>query len=78
QLAKDLGAEFYVEALGGRKAADVIIEFVAKKGITQIVLGQSARSRWEEITKGSIINKIMNETQFVDVLIVADGVDDRD
>lgn len=78
QLAKNLGAAFYVEALGGRKAADVIIAFVEKMGITQIVLGQSARSRWEEITRGSIINKIMNETQFVDVLIVADGVDDRD
>ena len=78
QLAKDLGAEFHIEALGGRKPATAIINFVERMGITQIVLGQSARSRWEEIFKGSIINKILNETQFVDVLIVADGVDNRD
>ncbi|KEO81382.1 KdpD-like non-kinase potassium sensor [Tumebacillus flagellatus] len=78
QLAKDLGAEFHIEALGGRKPADAIIQFVERTGITQIVLGQSARSRWEEIVKGSIINKILSETRFVDVLIVADGVDHRE
>jgi two-component system sensor histidine kinase KdpD len=78
ELARDLGAEFYIEALGGRKAADVIIDFANRHGITQIVLGQSARSRWEEITKGSIINRIMKNTRFVDVLIVADGREDRD
>jgi two-component system sensor histidine kinase KdpD len=78
QLAKNLNAEFYIRARGGRRPEDVIIDFVKEKGITQIVLGQSARSRWEEITKGSIINRIMKNTKFVDVLIVADRVDHRD
>ncbi|PWK15043.1 KdpD-like non-kinase potassium sensor [Tumebacillus permanentifrigoris] len=78
QLSKDFGAEFHIEPPNGRKPADVIIDFVVRYGITQIVLGQSARSRWEEILKGSIINKILNETKYVDVLIVADGVDNRD
>ena len=78
QLAKDLGAQFYIRALSGKKPAQVIIDFVKEKGITQIILGQSARSRWEEILKGSIMNKIMKETKYVDILVVADEVDNRD
>lgn len=78
QLAKDLDAQFYIQALSGKKPAQVIIDFVKEKGITQIILGQSARSRFEEILKGSIMNKIMKETKYVDVLVVADEVDNRD
>lgn len=78
QIARDLGAEFHIRALGGRKPEQVMVDFVNEKGITQMVLGQSARSRWEEITKGSIVNRIMKNTRFVDILIVADGVDHRE
>lgn len=78
QLAKDLGAQFHIRALSGKKPAQVIVDFVKEKGITQIILGQSARSRWEEITKGSILNKIMKDTKYVDILVVADQVDNRD
>lgn len=78
QIARDLGAEFHIRALGGKKPEQIMIDFVNEKGITQMVLGQSARSRWEEIIKGSIINRIMKNTRFVDILIVADGVDYRE
>ncbi|SDH10499.1 two-component system, OmpR family, sensor histidine kinase KdpD [Aneurinibacillus thermoaerophilus] len=78
KLAKDLDAEFHIRAPGGRKPEQLIIEFVEEKGITQVVLGQSARSRWEEIIKGSIVTKIMKGTKHVDILIVADGVDHRE
>lgn len=73
QLARDLDAEFYIWARGGRRPEDVIVDFVNEKGITQIVMGQSARSRLEEILKGSIVTRIMKKTKYVDVLIVADG-----
>lgn len=78
KLVKDLNAEFHIRASAGRKPEQVIIDFVNEKGITQIVLGQSARSRWEEIAKGSIVNRIMKGTKYVDILIVADGVDYRE
>ncbi|MFT9850111.1 universal stress protein [Aneurinibacillus sp. REN35] len=77
-IAKDLHAEFHIRASAGRKPEQIIIDFTNEKGITQIVLGQSARSRWEEITKGSIVNRIMKYTRHVDILIVADGVDHRE
>ncbi len=40
--------------------------------VTQILLGQSARTRWEEIRKGSIVNEIMRQTKHIDIHIVAD------
>lgn len=35
-------------------------------------MGMSARTRWEEIIKGSIVQVIMHRCPFVDVLIVSD------
>ncbi|TCP58153.1 two-component system sensor histidine kinase KdpD [Tumebacillus sp. BK434] len=78
QLARDLGAVFHFCPTEGKKPVDVMVSFIKRHRITQVILGQSARTRWEEISKGSIINKIMKDTQFVDVLVVADGVENRD
>ena len=48
-MTADLDAEFYIRARGGRRPEDVIVDFVNEKGITQIVMGQSAHSRLEEV-----------------------------
>ncbi|MCM2590092.1 KdpD-like non-kinase potassium sensor [Rossellomorea marisflavi] len=72
-LAKQFGAIMIVEDGGKRHAATVIVDVAFRHNITQILLGQSARSRWEEIRKGSIINRIMRESSNMDIHIVADG-----
>ena len=36
-----------------RPVSKVIAEVAREKNITQIVLGQTAQSRWEQMTKGS-------------------------
>lgn len=70
QLSTKLGAEFKV--VTSSDPASPIIEFAKDNGITQIVIGQSARTRTNEIMKGSIVRKIMRGTRYVDVLVVAD------
>ena len=70
-LARNLGGELVT--LQGESAADEIIKYVNGFGGTMIVMGQSARSRMEEIFRGSIINKIMRETKCVDIVVVADA-----
>ncbi|WP_141432248.1 KdpD-like non-kinase potassium sensor [Bacillus sp. 03113] len=72
-LADQFNAEFLLEEQGKRKPAEVIIEIAKKYHITQILLGQSARTRWEEIRKGSIVNTIMRKTSNIDIHIVSDG-----
>jgi two-component system sensor histidine kinase KdpD len=72
QLAKDYEAEEYIiKDNEKRPVTKVIAEVARKKNITQIIIGQTAQSRWEEITKGSIINIILREIPFVDLHIVS-------
>jgi two-component system sensor histidine kinase KdpD len=40
-------------------------------GATQIVLGETRRTRAQEILHGSVIDRILRETHDADILIVA-------
>ncbi|WP_236804129.1 KdpD-like non-kinase potassium sensor [Bacillus cereus] len=71
-LTNQFDARFVLEESKGKKPADVIIEVAKRLQVTQILLGQSARTRWEEIRKGSIVNEIMRQTKHIDIHIVAD------
>ena len=71
-LSKELEVEeFIVRDNEKRPIQKVIAEIAREKKITQIIVGQSAQSRWEEITKGSFLNVLLKEVPFVDFHIVA-------
>ena len=70
-LTLDLGGEF-VEIVGSDPAAE-IIDFATGNQVTYVVMGQSARSRVDELVRGSIVNHIMRETRNVDIVVVADS-----
>ncbi|MGY3714339.1 universal stress protein [Sutcliffiella cohnii] len=63
--------EFIIKDNEKRPFAKVIGEVAREKHITQIVLGQTAQSRWEQIAKGSIINTLIREIPFIDLHIVS-------
>ncbi|HSK46652.1 MAG TPA: universal stress protein [Coriobacteriia bacterium] len=69
-LTEGLGGHFI--SLTGDDPATEIIQFSRSHQITFIVLGQSARTRMDEILHGSIVTRIMRETRNIDVVIVAD------
>ncbi len=72
QLAEDHPtAQFILKDNEKRPVAKVIAEVAREKHVTQIILGQTAQSRWEQITKGSIINALLTEIPFVDLHIVS-------
>lgn len=71
ELAKEQGMEFIIKYDEKRPISKVIGEVAKEKQITQLVLGQTAQSRWEEITKGSIINTLLHEVPFADIHIVS-------
>jgi two-component system sensor histidine kinase KdpD len=75
-LAEDLGAE--VIRLKSRDIARTFVEIARKRQITQIVLGQPARSRWEELVRGSVINRLLRMSAGVDIHLVSreDGKDE--
>lgn len=72
QLAQENNAEeFIILDNEKRPVSKVIADVAREKNITQIVLGQTARSRWEQMTKGSIINTLLQEIPFVDLHIIS-------
>lgn len=72
QLADELDVEqFIMRDNEKRPVSKVIREVASDLDITQIIVGQSAQSRWEEITRGSFLNVLLKEVPFVDFHIVA-------
>ncbi len=59
-----------VVTLHGDVAAE-LVRYARENGITQIVMGHSDRSRWQEMVRGPIINRLARELRTVDILIVA-------
>ena len=56
-LLDELGGR-YVE-VAGADPADALVRFARAENATQIILGSSHRSRWAELTKGSVINQVI-------------------
>jgi two-component system sensor histidine kinase KdpD len=65
RLADDLGAEWHV--LNREEPARALVDFAREHQVTQIVLGSSRRSRWEELTKGSVVQRVLRFAADCDV-----------
>lgn len=71
KLARGLGAEAVL--LQGKDVVDVLLSFAREKQITQIVLGQGRASRWEEVTRGSLLDRLLRRAKDIDVIIVSEA-----
>jgi two-component system sensor histidine kinase KdpD len=72
-LAEDLGAE--VIRTKSNDIAKALVEIAKQRQVTQLVLGQPARSRWEEILRGSIINRLLRLSTDIDIHLVPHSSD---
>jgi two-component system sensor histidine kinase KdpD len=68
RMARELGA--HVVTLKGKNAADLLIEFAMKENISHVVFGQSARTRFEILFRGSILNRFLSEMRDTTVQVV--------
>lgn len=73
EMCQHLAQEFDGEFI--RQEADKVVEAIAQVSqthhITQIVLGQSRRSRWYLLLKGSIVQRLMRLLPSVEIHIIA-------
>ena len=67
-LAERLGAT--VVRVKAAKAADGLIAFARREGITHVIFGQSRRSRWEILWYGSVIDRFLREVPDAAVQVV--------
>lgn len=66
------------EALGGHfkvipsqgNIGRTLVQYVEANHITQVVIGESSRSRWEEFLRGSIVHTVLRHTRNVDVYVL--------
>jgi two-component system sensor histidine kinase KdpD len=71
ELTRELGG--HAAELTGDSVAEEILRFAARKRATFIVLGQSKRSRVDEVLRGSsLVARLMRSTEHIDILVVAD------
>jgi two-component system, OmpR family, sensor histidine kinase KdpD len=68
RFAAELGAK--VVKLKSRRVADALIDFAKREGITQVVFGQSSRSRWNILLHGSILNRFLRDVRDATVQVV--------
>lgn len=75
-FAEDLGAE--VIRTKGHDIARMLVEVIKERHVTQIVLGQPSRSYWEEILRGSMINRLVRLNVGVDIHLVPQNRDHQE
>jgi two-component system sensor histidine kinase KdpD len=68
RMARDLGAK--VVNLTDRNVSDALIRFAQQESISHVVFGQSARSRWDILWRGSVLNRFLSEVREVTVQVV--------
>ena len=70
-LAEDLGAT--VVRVRADRPADGLIAFAKREGITHVIIGQTARSRWELLLRGSTLQRFLEEVRDAAVQVVPIG-----
>ncbi|HEX7526773.1 MAG TPA: DUF4118 domain-containing protein, partial [Gaiellaceae bacterium] len=59
-LLEEFGGRYHEVA--GADTAKAIVQIALAENATQVVLGASARSRWAELTRGSVINDVIRQS----------------
>jgi len=68
RMARDLGAQ--VITLSDKNVSDALVRYAQQESISHVVFGQTARSRWDLLLHGSVINRFLNEVRDATVQVV--------
>jgi two-component system, OmpR family, sensor histidine kinase KdpD len=68
RLAESLGAT--VVKVKAEHPSDGLVAFAQREGITHVIFGQSARSRWEILWRGSTLNRFLSTVRDAAVQVV--------
>src|SRR5262245_12046074 len=73
ELLTELGGSY--RAITGTDIAAALVAFARRENATQIVLGATSRSRWQELTQGSIIHRVIRLSGPIDVHVISQEAD---
>lgn len=69
RLLEELGGEY--RRITSGDVAQALVELARAENATQIVLGATARSRWQEVLSGSVINRVIRLSGPIDVHVIS-------
>ncbi|MGZ8652136.1 MAG: sensor histidine kinase KdpD [Actinomycetota bacterium] len=68
-LTSKLDGEF--EVIRSDSVLDGVIGYAVRQHITQIVVGEPLRPRWQEILRGSFVNRLIRAASEIDIHVIA-------
>lgn len=69
RLVRDLGGKF--EVLQAEDPVAALLSFADERHVTQIVVGETPRPRWQELMRGSFANHLIQRAANIDVHVIA-------
>jgi nucleotide-binding universal stress UspA family protein len=69
RLAEELGGEF--QLLEADDPVESVLSYAYSQHVTQILVGESLRSRWQELVRGSFVNRLIRRASNIDVHVIA-------
>jgi two-component system sensor histidine kinase KdpD len=68
-LTSKLGGSF--EVARADSVVDGVLGYAYRQHVTQLVVGEPLRSRWQELTRGSFVNRLVRAASQIDVHVIA-------
>jgi two-component system sensor histidine kinase KdpD len=69
RLVDELGGTFEVQQADS--AVDGVLGYAYRQHVTQIVVGEPLRSRWQELVRGSFVNRLIRKAANIDIHVIA-------
>jgi len=69
RLVHDLGGELHV--IDADDAVEGVLGFAYRQFVTQIVLGEPLKPRWQELLHGSFVDRLIRKANDIDIHIIA-------
>ena len=69
QLAESLGAKTIT--LPGQSVEEIVIDYARSHNITKIIAGKPLRPRWQELLRGSMVDRLIRNSGPIDVYVVS-------
>jgi two-component system, OmpR family, sensor histidine kinase KdpD len=68
-LTRDLGGTF--DVIDSETPVDAVLGYAYRHSVTQIVVGESRRSRWKELTQGSFLARLIRAASNLDIHVIS-------
>jgi two-component system sensor histidine kinase KdpD len=67
-LVRDVGGSF--DVIDSEAPVDAVLGYAYRQSVTQIVVGESQRSRWKELMQGSFVTRLIRAASNLDVHVI--------